>query len=84
MPLLCQPIYAKNTRTLEGGDVDVFPAKVRSQVLCFRGGVLQVELLGIGKAVTLTCSDGYIYALSSSINAGTWPYTVAWVGRHHE
>ena len=49
MPLLCQPIYAKNTRTLEGGDVDVFPAKVRSQVLCFRGGVLQVELLGIGK-----------------------------------
>ena len=84
MPLLCQPIYAKNTRALEGGDVDVFPAKVRSQVLCFRGGVLQVELLGVGKAVTLTCSDGYIYALSSSINAGTWPYTVAWVGRHHE
>ena len=60
MPLLCQPIYAKNTRTLEGGDVDVFPAKARSQVLCFRGDVLQVELLGIGKAVTLTCSDEYI------------------------
>ena len=66
-----------------GVGVDVPPAKVRSQVRCFRGGVLQVELLGIGKAVALTCSDGYIYALSSSINAGTWPYTVAWVGWHH-
>ena len=60
MPLLCQPDYAENTCMLVGGDVGVFPAKVRSQVQCFRGGVLQVELLGIGKAVALTCSDEYI------------------------
>ena len=60
MPLLCQPNYAKDTRMLVGDDVGVSPAKVRSQVQCFRGGVLQVELLGIGKAVALTCSDEYI------------------------
>ena len=52
--------YAGGTCLIVGVGVGVPPAKVRSQVQCFRGGVLQVELLGIGKAVTLTCSDGYI------------------------
>ena len=66
MPLLCQPDYAENTCMLVGGDVGVFPAKVRSQVQCFRGGVLQVELLGIGKVVTLTAAN----LLESAIRAG--------------
>ena len=43
-----------------GENVGVPSAKVRSQVQYIRGGVLQVELLGVGKAFTLTCSE-YIY-----------------------
>ena len=72
MPLLCQPNYAEDTRMLVGGDVGVSPAKVRSQVQCFRGGVLQVELLGIGKAArypNVQRAVMCIYQHQTSINA---------------
>ena len=61
MPLLCQSVCAGDTgMVVVGENVGVPSAKVRSQVQYIRGGVLQVELLGVGKAFTLTCSE-YIY-----------------------
>ena len=61
MPLLCQQVCAEGTgMVVVGENVGVPSAKVRSQVQYIRGGVLQVELLGIGTAFALTCSE-YIY-----------------------